>query len=132
VEGIDKTLIDALRNKTKHHTYNTHKTLCIAINYGGRNEIVRAIQKIHSKEPHKPVTEKLINEHLDTAGLPNVDLIIRTKARQAQRLSGYLIRQAAYAELYFADMHYPDFDINECNKALSWYNEIASYRNFGK
>lgn len=93
----------------------------IAINYGSRDEIRRAVQKI-AAEGIRPedITEEVISEHLDTAGIPDPDLLIRTSGEQ--RLSNYLLWQLAYAEFYFADVHWPDFTKEELAKAIDAYN----------
>ena len=94
----------------------------IAINYGSRDEIRRAVQKI-AAEGIRPedITEEVISEHLDTAGIPDPDLLIRTSGEL--RLSNYLMRQLAYAEYYFTDVHWPDFHREELKKAVERYNQ---------
>lgn len=94
----------------------------IAINYGSRDEIRRAVQKI-AAEGIRPedITEEVISEHLDTAGIPDPDLLIRTSGEL--RLSNYLMWQLAYAEFYFTDVHWPDFDREELKKAVERYNQ---------
>jgi undecaprenyl diphosphate synthase len=89
--------------------------LCMAINYGGRNEIVRAINKV-IKEKQTELTEEEFSNHLDTAGLPDVDLIIRTSGEQ--RISNFLLWQSAYAEFYFCKTLWPDFNEQEFYNAL--------------
>ena len=97
----------------------------IAINYGSRDEMVRAMRKmaadqeagkLHSEE----ITEELFASYLDTAGIPDPDLLIRTSGEQ--RLSNYLLWQLAYTEFYFADVHWPDFTKEELEKAIEAYN----------
>ncbi len=92
----------------------------IAINYGSRDEIRRAVQKI-AAEGIRPedITEEVISEHLDTAGIPDPDLLIRTSGEL--RLSNYLMWQLA--EFYFTDVHWPDFDREELKKAVERYNQ---------
>ena len=94
----------------------------IAINYGSRDEIRRAVQKI-AAEGIRPedITEEVISEHLNTAGIPDPDLVIRTSGEL--RLSNYLMWQLAYAEFYFTDVHWPDFDREELKKAVERYNQ---------
>ena len=94
----------------------------IAINYGSRDEIRRAVQKI-AAEGIRPedITEEVISEHLDTAGIPDPDLLIRTSGEL--RLSNYLMWQLAYAEFYFTYVHWPDFDREELKKAVERYNQ---------
>jgi undecaprenyl diphosphate synthase len=61
-----------------------------------------------------------------------VDLVVRTKSHLATRLSGYLLRWIAYAELYFTPVLFPDFDVEQLQKALDWFEEVKEHRNFGK
>ena len=94
----------------------------IAINYGSRDEIRRAVQKIAAEGiMPEDITEEVISEHLDTAGIPDPDLLIRTSGEL--RLSNYLMWQLAYAEFYFTDVHWPDFDREELKKAVERYNQ---------
>lgn len=97
---------------------NTKITTTFALNYGGRDEILRAVKKI-AAEGLKPesITEAVFSAHLDTAGLPDPDLIIRTGGEQ--RLSGYLPWQSVYAELYFTPTLFPDFNPKELDLALA-------------
>jgi undecaprenyl diphosphate synthase len=92
----------------------------VALNYGGRDEIKRTIQKIINKRVKlKKITDDLIAKNLDTTGLPDPDLIIRTSGEQ--RLSGFLLWQSAYAELYFPKIYWPDFNEKELDKAILDY-----------
>lgn len=108
-----------LQEKTKN---NTGMVLNFAIAYGGRDEIIRTTQKI-IKAGLKPeeITESKFEEFLDTAGMPEVDLVIRTGGHQ--RLSGYLPWQCTYAELYFTKVRFPDFNEEELDKAIEWFTE---------
>ena len=97
----------------------------IAINYGGRDEIVRAVKKLADKvaagelEPEE-VSEGMISDHLDTAGVPEPDLLIRTC--NEQRISNFLLWQLAYTEFYFTPVPWPDFTKEELIKAVEAYN----------
>ncbi len=99
--------------------------LQIAINYGGRDEIVRAARKIADEikagklEPSK-IDEELFENNLDTAGLPAPDLLIRTSGEQ--RLSNFLLWQLAYTEFYFPDTLWPDFSKKDLYEAIKYYN----------
>ena len=111
---------------TKH---NQKMVLSVALNYGGRDEIKRMIQKlIKSKIKAEEITEKVISQNLDTKNLPDPDLIIRTSGEQ--RLSGFLLWQAAYAEFYFPKIYWPDFNTEELDEAISVYKRRR--RRFGK
>jgi len=101
----------------------------IALFYGGRDELVRAVKKvIESGTVAKDVTEALINQHLDTAQMPEPDLIIRTSGEK--RLSNFLIWQSAYSEIYFCDKFWPDFGIDDLVEAIADYQ--GRDRRFGK
>ncbi|MEZ3508256.1 MAG: isoprenyl transferase [Lachnospiraceae bacterium] len=112
-------LEEATRNNTGLHFQ-------IAINYGGRDEIVRAVQKL-AKEVAEgriaadAVTEEMISEALDTKGIPEPDLLIRTC--NEQRISNFLLWQLAYTELYFTPIAWPDFSKEELEKAIAAYNK---------
>ena len=101
----------------------------LALNYGGRMEIVEAIKKIILKKiPLKKITEELVAENLWTNGLPFPDLIIRTAGEQ--RLSNFLTWQSAYSELYFTQKYWPDFEEKDLDEALEEYDRRQ--RRFGK
>ena len=114
--------IEELENATKNNT-GLHFT--IAINYGGRDELVRATRKIAGKVANgevKPeeITESMVNDHLDTAGYPDPDLMIRTC--DELRISNFLLWQLAYTELYVTPVAWPDFSKEELEKAVEAYN----------
>lgn len=97
----------------------------IAINYGGRDEIVRAMRKLANRVESgelaaNEITEELVEESLDTAGIPAPDLLIRTC--NEQRISNFLLWQLAYTELYFTPVAWPDFTKEELRKAVEAYN----------
>ena len=111
---------------------NTGLVLNFAFNYGGRDEITRAVRKIAGKVSEgslKPedIDEDTISNNLDTWELPDPDLLIRTSGEQ--RLSNYLCWQLAYTEFYFTDIYWPDFDREELIKAFEKYNKTE--RRFG-
>ena len=112
-------LEEATRNNTGLHFQ-------IAINYGGRDEIVRAVRKIAVKTAEgglcaDQITEEIINDMLDTRGIPDPDLLIRTC--NEQRISNFLLWQLAYTELYFTPVAWPDYTIVELERALAAYNK---------
>lgn len=124
-----KEKIDRLTEISKD---NTGLNLNIAINYGGRDELVRAIKHITSDVQNNAINideinEDLVSSYLDTKDIPDPDLLIRTSGEQ--RLSNYLLWQLAYAEFYFADIHWPDFNKDELVKAIEYYN--TRERRFG-
>ncbi len=87
----------------------------LCLDYGGRDEIIRTINKI-IKEKHNSINEQILQNHLDSYDVPDVDLIIRTSGEQ--RLSGFMPFQSVYAELYFTQLHFPDFNAAELRKAV--------------
>jgi undecaprenyl diphosphate synthase len=119
--------IDYLTEKTKN---NSGKTLCLALDYGGRDEIVRAVNNIikSNKENQTEVTEESFSEFLDTKKLPDPDYIIRTSGEQ--RLSGILPWQGVYAELFFTPIKFPDFGEKEFAESLLEFSNRK--RRFGK
>jgi len=108
---------------------NDRLILNIAFNYGGRDEIVHAIQKIiQDGIPAEEVTDDLVNRYLYTAGVPDPDLIIRTSGEL--RVSNFLIWQAAYSEWYVTPTYWPDFDKDEYRRALDTFAQRD--RRYGK
>lgn len=114
--------INALEDTTRN---NTGMTFVIAVNYGSRDEIRRSVTRMLSDcrdgrlEPES-VTEETISSYLDTAGIPDPDLLIRTSGEE--RLSNFLLWQLAYSEFYFSDVLWPDFRKEELVKAIEMYN----------
>lgn len=106
---------------------NKKLVLNMALNYGGRQDIVQAVEKI-IKKGYKNINEELISQYLYTAGQPDPDLIIRPGGEM--RLSNFLIWQASYSELYFTKVYWPDFSEKELDKALAEYTKRE--RRFGK
>ena len=104
---------------------NQNLTLTFALNYGGRDELLRAVNKLKNEAK---ITLELIDQNLDTANLPDPDLIIRPGGEK--RLSGFLLWQSEYSELYFSDVLMPDFDEQELDKAIVDYQD--KQRRFGK
>jgi len=123
-DNLQKKIQDLLIKTRK----NNGLSLNIALNYGGRSEIVRSVNKVLSKKKLPKITEKDIERNLDTKDLPNVDLLIRTGGEK--RLSNFLIWQLAYAELYFINSLWPEFNKNNFIDALLFYQ--SRNRRFGK
>ena len=107
--------IAALEEKTKGGDF----TLVVALSYGGRDEIVRAALRFAREYKEGAAPEAAFGRCLDTADIPDPDFIIRTSGEQ--RLSNFLLWQAAYAEFYFTDVLWPDFDEAELDKAIAAY-----------
>lgn len=116
--AFSKNVREALELSVRRTRNLPGMTLQLALNYGGRNELVRAFQSLH--ESDKSISEASISEALDTAGMPDPDLIIRTGGEK--RLSNFLLYQAAYAELYFTDLLWPDFKAEALDKAMEEYS----------
>ncbi len=107
---------------------NSGLTLCLALNYGGQQEIVDAAKRIASdKIPPELIDEKLFQSYLYTADIPGVDLLIRTA--NELRISNFLLWQSAYAEFYFTTVLWPDFNREDLDKALQAYRQRE--RRFG-
>ena len=131
-ESLAKNLRDLLVEAETLTRDNTAMTLFIAFNYGARDEITRAVRSIAQKVESgamkaSEITDDLVTAHLDTAGVPDPDLIIRTSGEQ--RLSNFMLWQAAYTEFVFLDCHWPDFDAQKFDHALDIY--YARDRRFG-
>lgn len=122
--------IEELEEATKD---NPGINFTIAINYGSRDEMIRAMKKMNKdimdgKLSENDITESTFNSYLDTWELPDPDLIIRTSGEE--RVSNFLLWQLAYSEFYFTDVLWPDFDKKELEKAIKKYN--SRERRFGK
>ena len=105
---------------------NTGLNFQVALNYGGRDEIIRAVREVAEKAAKggvsaDEITPELFSGYLDTKGIPDPDLLIRTSGEQ--RLSNFLLWQLAYTEFYFTDTLWPDFNKKELQKALDYYNK---------
>ena len=117
-----RTRIEELEEATKN---NDGLHFQIAINYGGRDEIVRAVRRLskdiqEGRVSREAVTEDVLDSYLDTCGIPDPDLLIRTC--NEQRISNFLLWQLAYTEFYFTPVAWPDFSKEELEKAVEAYN----------
>jgi undecaprenyl diphosphate synthase len=128
LEGIQPRLAERVQAAVALTRDNTGLVLNVAFNYGGRKEIARAVQRImQAGVSAEEMTEELIDQHLDTAGLPDLDLVIRTGGEM--RLSNFLLWQAAYAEYYSTPICWPDFGREELYQAFAEFGRRV--RRFG-
>ncbi len=131
--GSLSRLSDEMRGAIEYSTAltqdNERLTLCVAFNYGARAEILEAVRRIlrEGVDP-ETVTERSFADYLDTAGIPDPDLVIRTAGEM--RLSNFLLWQSAYAEFYSTSALWPDFDAAEVDKAIDAYRQRR--RKFGR
>lgn len=123
---IPSDIADKCGEITESSKNNTGMVICIALNYGSVNEVVHAVNNILS-QGNKTITEKDLFDNLYTAGIPNPDLIVRTAGEK--RLSNFLLLQAAYAELVFVDICWPDFDKSTLDTVIAEYGRRV--RHFG-
>ena len=120
---LEKDLQDSIATLERETASNTGIGFQIAINYGGRDEIVRAVRQAARKgllNDPDGIDEGLLSDCMDTAGIPDPDLLIRTCGEQ--RISNFLLWQLAYSEFYFTPKAWPDFDKDELIKAIEAYN----------
>lgn len=129
--GLSKKIVEKI-NKVENLTKDNDGTsLIVAINYGGRDEITRAVNNIvldieNNKIKNTDITEKLITSYLDTKEIPDPDLLIRTSLEY--RLSNFLLWQLAYTELYFCEKLWPEFTTDDLDSAiLNYQNRERRY-----
>ena len=125
VSGLSQDLQDKIRQLEEASKDNTGINFTIALNYGSRDEMVRAMkhmaEDIQSGRIQKEdITEASFQNYLDTRDLPDPDLMIRTSGEE--RLSNFMLWQLAYTEFYFTDVLWPDFNKKELKKAIEYYN----------
>ena len=113
---FDPDLIEGIDAICRETEGNTAMTFAFAVNYGGRDELVRAVKKIAAMPDRPEITEQLISDSLDTAGMPDPDLLIRTGGDL--RVSNFLLWQIAYTELYTTQTLWPDFHRKELEDAV--------------
>jgi undecaprenyl diphosphate synthase len=133
LKALPKKAQEELAGVIERTSENTRMTLTLALSYGSREEITKTIQEISLKVKNNlfspsEIDEALINKHLYTGDLPDVDLLIRTSGEQ--RISNFLLWQIAYAELYFTDTLWPDYTKDHLFEAILNYQNRE--RRFGK
>ena len=124
LDSITRSSLKKVVDLTKN---NKTITLVLAISYGGRQEIINAINKILLSD-NKKITLDMFSSFLYTKNIPDPDLLIRTG--KEKRISNFLLWQTSYTEIYFSDLYWPDFNKKEMNKALLFFNKCD--RKFGK
>jgi undecaprenyl diphosphate synthase len=128
MDRVPENLQKKIKSAVERTSHNDKLILNVALNYGGRAEIVDAVRAMAADGLNlEYINEDTISRYLYTSGLPDPDLIIRTSGET--RISNFLIWQAAYAEYYVTDTFWPDFDENELQKAIEHYNNRE--RRFG-
>jgi undecaprenyl diphosphate synthase len=129
VELLPENCRKALKDAEERTASNKGLTLILALSYSSRWEITNAIKEIvKNGYVHNEITEELVSSYLNTAGIPEPELLIRTSGEQ--RISNFLLWQIAYTELYFTEVHWPDFKRDEFLKAILEYQNRE--RRFGK
>ena len=123
--GLAKDIRERIAQLESASKDNDGLNFQIAINYGSRDEMIRAMKKMAADQESgrlkaEDISEEIFTSYLDTADIPDPDLLIRTSGEQ--RLSNFLLWQLAYSEFYFADVHWPDFTKEELAKAIEAYN----------
>lgn len=133
IQRLPQSVQDKLQETMEHTAQNTAMTMVVALSYSSRWELTRATQSIArdvkagTLQP-EGITEELMNERLETAFMPDPELLIRTGGEL--RISNYMLWQIAYSELYFCDTYWPDFDEADLHQAIASYQ--ARQRRFGK
>lgn len=124
ISRLDQSFQDRIRELEEYSAQNTGLHFQVALNYGSRDEIVRGMKKMAQDVKDgvvavEDIDDTMISNYLDTKGIPDPDLMIRTSGEQ--RLSNYLLWQMAYSEFYFTDVLWPDFNKKELEKAIDFY-----------
>lgn len=126
--GVPQRVLDALDRAVEKTTNNEGLTFGFCFNYGGQHELVDTVKSIiNNNSSADDVSNELIESNLYAPELPPLDMVIRTSGEQ--RLSNFMLWRASYAELYFTDTYWPDFDEAALDEALDWYSERQ--RRFG-
>jgi len=133
VQRLSPIVQDAVAHLAEITKNNTNTCMVVALSYSSKWELTKAMQDIaveveQGKLKSTDITEETINQHLETKGMPEPELMIRTGGEL--RLSNYLLWQCAYSEFYFTDVYWPDFTIDEFHKAIADYQ--GRQRRYGK
>ena len=133
MQRLPQSVQDKLRETMEHTAQNTAMTMVVALSYSSRWELTKAAKSIASdvkagRLQLEDITEELMNQRLETAFMPDPELLIRTGGEL--RISNYMLWQIAYSELYFCDTYWPDFNEADLHQAIASYQ--ARQRRFGK
>ena len=133
IQRLPQSVQDKLRETMEHTAQNTAMTMVVALSYSSRWELTKAAKSIASDVKQgtlqpEDITEELMNQRLETAFMPDPELLIRTGGEL--RISNYMLWQIAYSELYFCDTYWPDFNEADLHQAIASYQ--ARQRRFGK
>jgi undecaprenyl diphosphate synthase len=125
ITPLDEDMKESIRELEDATKDNTGLHFQVALNYGSRDEMIRSMRALAQdvkagKVSPEELTEEYFSDYLDTRGIPDPDLLIRTSGEQ--RLSNFMLWQLAYTEFYFTDVLWPDFDKKELQKAIDYYN----------
>lgn len=132
-DGITEDFKAYLLEKESKTKCESNKYFVFALNYGGRDEIIRGIQTLANQWADlSQVSESQLSSVMDLWPLPNIELVVRTKGDEAQRTSGFMSRWIGYAELYFTDRKCPELDVPTYIESLKWFDSVSEKRNFGK
>ena len=139
-QWISQDFLDYLAKKQKELSFDTDRYMIFAVNYGGRDEIIRWMYKYISENIDSisqdmnnlnNLTENNLWKYMDLGDIPQVEMVIRTKWDVSSRTSGFMSRWIWYAELYFTDKLYQELDTEEIARSLVWFDKISQFRNFG-
>lgn len=120
LSGLPKDVQHEIKSVVKDTNKYKGLTVNLLINYGGRDEIARAVNRLIKEENNSEITENDIQKHLDNPDIPDVDLMVRSSGEE--RLSNFLIWQCAYSEFYYSNVLWPDFSKEDLDKAIEVYN----------
>lgn len=124
ISRLSEDLQKQITELEKKSSINTGLNFTVALNYGGRDEMIRAMKHMYQEIEKgaisvSDISEEMFSSYLDTKGIPDPDLMIRTSGEQ--RISNYMLWQMAYTEFYFTDVLWPDFNKKELEKAIAYY-----------
>jgi len=132
-EWLPEKVVNVLESCSQKHNYDSPRTLVIAINYWGQDEIVRGVKSmVASWITEDEVTAESIGKSLDLWDLPCVELVVRTKGEYAKRTSGFMSWWIGYSEIFFSEKYYPDLLPPVLEEILTWFDGMAKHRNYGK